>query len=127
MSYKFYNRHPKGLTTKDCVVRAISTAFDTDYNEQRVELNRQKREWGFDTYKSTEFLYKYLKEKGLERMIIKVQKGEPRIKGSDFCKLHPKGTFILKMLGHFSVCVDGVIFDIWDCQYRSVYTAWEVK
>lgn len=60
-------------------------------------------------------------------MIIKTQKGYPRTKGSDFCKEHPNGTFILKMLGHFSVCVDGVIKDTWDCQYRSVYTAWEVK
>lgn len=126
MSYKYYNRHPKELKTKDCVVRALSTAFDTDYNEQRVELNRLKREWGYDIYKSTDFLYRYLNEKGCERIIIKVCKGQPRVKGSDFCKLFPNGTYILKMLGHFSVCVDGVILDIWDCQYRSVYTAWKI-
>ncbi len=124
--YEFYNRHPKGIKTSDCVVRAISTAFDSDYNETRVDLNRKKRDWGFESYKNTEFLYKFLKDKGLNRIIKKKKKGKPRIKGDDFCKLNPKGIFILKMLGHFSVCVNGVILDTWDCSYRSVYTAWEV-
>ena len=31
MSFEKYNNHPKGLTTNDCVVRAISKAFDREY------------------------------------------------------------------------------------------------
>jgi len=59
-------------------------------------------------------------------LIFKAIKGQPRIKGSDFTELHPKGTFILKMSGHVAVCKDGIILDIWDCTYRSVYTAWKI-
>ncbi|NLL89455.1 MAG: hypothetical protein GX228_11165 [Firmicutes bacterium] len=122
--FKEYNAHPKGIKTTDCVARAISTAMDKDYVECRRELNQKKREWSFTSYKDTEFLYKYFE--GKPRLIFKAVKSEPRIKGSDFCELHPKGTYILKMAGHVTVGIDGVILDTWDCSYRSVYTAWKI-
>lgn len=123
--FKEYNAHPKGIKTGDCVVRAIATAMNKDYMECRRELNRKKRELGYSSYKDTKFLYEYLK--GYPRLIFKPVKGEPRIKGSDFTKLHPQGTYILKMAGYVVTCIDGVILDTWDCSYRSVYTAWETK
>ena len=122
--YKEFNAHPKGIKTTDCVVRAIATAKNKDYLECRRELNQAKRELGYSNYKDTKFLYDYLK--GYPRLIFKAIKGEPRIKGSDFTELHPKGTYILKMAGHITACIDGVILDTWDCSYRSVYTAWEI-
>lgn len=122
--FREFNAHPKGIKTTDCVVRAISKATNTDYMECRRKLNQLKRDWGFTSYKDTKFLYKYFE--GQPRLIFKAVRGEPRLKGSDFTVLHPKGTYILKMAGHVTVCVDGVILDIWDCTYRSVYTAWEI-
>ena len=124
MMYKEFNAHPKGIKTGDCVVRAIVTATKKDYLECRRELNQAKRELGYSSYKDSKFLYEYLK--GFPRLIFKPVKGEPRIKGSDFTELHPKGTYILKMAGHVTACIDGVILDTWDCTYRSVYTAWEL-
>ncbi len=123
--FKEYNRHPKGIKTTDCVVRAISTALDIDYLECRRTLNKTKKELGFNSYKDTKFLYKFLEN--YPRLIYKAIKGEPRIKGSDFTDLHPEGTYILKLAGHITCVIDGVILDTWDCSYRSVYTAWEVK
>ena len=120
-----YNAHPKGIKTTDCVVRSIATAMQTDYLECRRKLNKAKRDWGFSTYKETKFLYKYFD--GYPRLIFKAVRGEPRIKGTNFTKLHPEGTYILKMAGHMTVCIDGVILDNWDCTYRSVYTAWEIS
>ena len=122
--FKEFNAHPKGIKTGDCVVRAIATATKKDYLECRRELNQAKRELGHSAYKDTKFLYDYLKD--YPRLIFKPVKGEPRIKGSDFTELHPKGTYILKMAGHITACIDGVILDTWDCTYRSVYTAWEI-
>ena len=122
--FKEFNAHPKGIKTGDCVVRAIATATNKDYLECRRELNQKKRELGFFGYKDTLFLYKYLEKN--PRLIFKAVKGEPRIKGTDFTELHPKGTYILKMAGHITACIDGVILDTWDCTYRSVYTAWEI-
>ena len=122
--YKEFNAHPKGLNTSDCVVRAIATATNIDYMECRRELNRKKRELGFTDYKETKFLYKYLED--YPRLIFKAIKGEPRLKGTGFTELHPLGTYIIKMAGHITVCIDGAILDTWDCSYRSVYTAWEI-
>jgi len=123
--FKEFNAHPKGIKTDDCVVRAIASATNKDYLEVRRDLNQKKREWGFTSYKDTKFLYKYFE--GYPRLIFKAIKGEPRVKGSDFTMLHPKGTYILKMTGHVTVCINGVILDTWDCFYLSVYTAWEIK
>lgn len=122
--FQEFNAHPKGLKTTDCVVRAISKATNIEYMESRRKLNQLKRDWGYSSYKDTKFLYKYFE--GYPRLIFKAVRGEPRLKGSDFTTLHPKGTYILKMAGHVTVCIDGVILDIWDCTYRSVYTAWEI-
>ena len=122
--FKEFNAHPKGIKTGDCVVRAIATATNKDYLECRRELNQAKRDLGHSAYKDTKFLYDYLKD--YPRLIFKPVKGEPRLKGSDFTELHPKGTYILKMAGHITTCIDGVILDTWDCSYRSVYTAWEI-
>jgi len=122
--FKEYNAHPKGIKTGDCVVRAIATAKNMNYLECRRELNRVKKEFGYSSYKDTKFLYDYFKD--YPRLIFKPVKGEPRIKGSDFTILHPKGSYILKMAGHVTACQDGVILDTWDCSYRSVYTAWVV-
>ncbi len=122
--YKEFNAHPKGIKTTDCVVRAIATAKKQDYMECRRTLNQFKNEWGFTSYKDTKFLYKCFE--GYPRLLFKAIKGEPRIKGSDFMILYPKGTFLIKMAGHVTVCVDGVILDTWDCSYRSVYTAWKI-
>jgi hypothetical protein len=123
--YREFNAHPKGIKTTDCVVRAISTATKMDYMECRRILNQKKREWGFTSYKDTKFLYKYFEV--FPRLIFKAVRGEPRLKGSDFTELHPIGTYVLKMAGHVTVCVNGCILDIWDCTYRSVYTAWEIS
>jgi hypothetical protein len=123
--FKEYNRHPKGLKTTDCVVRAISTALDIDYLECRRELNHKKTELGFGNYKDTKFLYKYFE--GYPRLIFKAIKGEPRIKGSDFMTMYPKGIYLVKMRHHLTTCIDGVILDTWDCTYLTVYTAWKIN
>jgi hypothetical protein len=122
--FKEFNAHPKGIKTDDCVVRAIATETNNDYLEVRRDLNQKKREWGFTSYKDTKFLYKYFE--GYPRLIFKAIKGEPRVKGSDFTMFHPKGRYVLKMTGHVTVCIDEVIYDTWDCTYRSIYTAWEM-
>jgi hypothetical protein len=58
--FEYYNPHPKGIKTGDCVVRAISTATGKDYLECRRELNRLKKEIGEKSYKTLPFLKKYL-------------------------------------------------------------------
>ena len=119
------NVHPKGLNVKDCMVRAVSTAFEKDYLETRRELNRAKRNLGYSSYKDRKFLYDYLKD--YTRILFKAETGKPRVKVHDFMKVCPLGTFIVSVRGHVTVVKDGKLYDSWDCGYLTVYTAWRIS
>ena len=119
-----YNAHPKGMKVKDCVVRAVSTAFGRDYMETRRDLNRAKKELGYSSYKDRRFLYDYLKD--CERLTFKGVAGRPRDKVRDFLRDHSKGTYIVSVRGHVTTVIDGMLYDTWDCGYLTVYTAWKV-
>ncbi len=123
--FEYRNPHPKALLTTDCVVRAVSLAFDKDYLEARRELNRSKKELGFGSYKDTKFIYKYLEV--FDRIVLKVPKGVPRVKVDDFTKFFKEGTYIVKLAKHIVCVKDGKLLDTWDSSYRSVYTAWKIK
>ncbi len=125
MSIYYYNRHPKGLIVEDCVVRAISTAFNAGYVETRRDLNRIKKALGFNSYKDHNFLYEYLKE--YKRLIFKAECGKKRLKLDGFAKEHPKGTYIVAVRKHVVAVIDGTILDTWDSSYLTVYTAWKIE
>lgn len=120
-----YNCHPKDLNVRDCIVRAVATALNEDYLEVRKELNHTKKELGYSSYKDKMFLYDYLKD--YPRILFKSEKGKPRCKVTDFCNTHLKGTYILSLRGHATCCVNGKVYDTWDCTYLTVYTAWKIS
>lgn len=124
MPFIKYNRHPKGLVVKDCMVRAISTAFNKDYLETRRDLNRAAKELGYSHYSDHDFIFGYLKD--YERLIIKPIAGKSRMKLADFIKDYPKGTYVVKVRKHVAAVVDGYILDSWDSCYLTVYTAWKI-
>jgi len=78
-NFKYYNAHPNGLTVKDCVVRAVCTAFDKDYLETRRDLNRAKVELGFDSYRGHDFLRAWLEKLGYETIKFKAYEGEREV------------------------------------------------
>ena len=123
--FEYKNPHPKGLHTTDCVVRAVSLAFDKDYLEARRELNRSKIDLGFGIYTETKFIYKYLED--FDRIVLKVPKGVPRVKVDVFAESFKEGTYIVKLAKHIVCIKDGKLLDTWDSSYRSVYTAWKIK
>lgn len=43
-----------------------------------------------------------------------------------FYNPHPKGTYILRMPHHWVACVDGVLYDTWDCRLTGVSKMWEI-
>ena len=44
----------------------------------------------------------------------------------EFCQKHPMGRYILDMEEHWSACVDGCIYDTWDCGNEKVNFAYEI-
>ncbi len=125
--YRYSNPHPEGKHVTDCVVRAITIAVEGDYLEVRKHLNRIKKELKETSYKNRKFMNKYTKLNGWKKISFPAIKGQPRMRGTDFVKLYPKGTYILKLAKHVVAVVDGVYLDTWDCTEKMIYNAWEVK
>lgn len=123
----YYNAHPKGLRVKDCVKRAITKATGIDYMEVSRELNRLKsitKTQKFNERKNcNEYVEKVL---GGKKMSFSAVKGQSRMSGKLFSETYNKGSYILNMAGHWSCCVDGVIYDTWDCSGKCVYTAYDM-
>lgn len=125
--YTYYNAHPKGLNVGDCVKRAITVAAQMDYMEVQRELNRYKKVTGAASFNSDYNPHKYV-ENVLKatKLSFPAVKGQPRMNAERFCKSYPRGRYILNMANHWSCCVDGVIYDTWDCSDKCVYTAYRL-
>lgn len=121
--YKYYNANPRGISTTDCVKRAISAATGMDYKKVQTELNRYKKITGAKTFNSDHNPHKYV-ENVLNGKKIKLPDG---MSAEEFCQAHPKGRFILDMETHWSCAIDGVIYDSWDCSRRTVLYVYEVQ
>ena len=125
--YQFLNVHPQGKLVPDCVKRAIVKTTGMDYMEVQRELNRHKRITGATSFNCDKNWKSYV-ENVLDgkKLSFPAVKGMPRMNGERFCKAYPKGSYILQMAGHLSACVDGVIYDTWDCSEKCVYLAYKV-
>lgn len=125
--YQFYNAHPENKIVGDCVKRAISKAADMDYNEVKRQLNRYKKVTGAEKFNESKNCYAYVENiLNGKKISFPAIKGQPRMNGERFCQTHPKGRYILSMAKHWSCCIDGVIYDTWDCSTKCVYQAWEL-
>lgn len=122
--YKYYNPHPKGTTTEvgDCVKRSIVAATGMGYMEVQQELNAYKKITGAKSFNSNRNPYRYV-EDVLNAKRIEVSKNSTV---DEFCKANPRGRYILDMDEHWSACVDGCIYDTWDCSKEKVNFAYEI-
>ncbi len=119
--YKYYNPHPKGLSTDDCVKRTIVVVTGMDYSKVQRELNEYKKVTGAKSFNSIKNL-RYVED------VLKASKllPEDNLTAEEFCKKYPHGRYILDMNEHWSACVDGCIYDTWDCSKEIVNFAYEI-
>lgn len=108
--FKYFNPHPKGCLSDDCVKRAIVVTTGWDYMTVQKKLGECKRLSGAKSYNSTQSLSLALSSIGAEPLKLK---GE--ITAREFCRKHRRGRFILDMAEHWCGAVDGDIYDTWDC------------
>ena len=120
--YKYYNPHPKGLSTDDCVKRAIVVVTGMDYSKVQRELNEYKTVTGAKSFNSIKNL-RYVEDKLSAKKITFHNK----LTVEEFCKKYPRGRYILDMDEHWSACVDGCIYDTWDCSNIKVNFAYEIS
>ena len=119
--YQYYNPHPTGLSTDDCVKRAIIVVTGWDYAIVQRELNDYKKVTGAKSFNSVKNL-RYVED------VLKARKIplNNQLTAEEFCQKHPSGRYILDMDEHWSACVDGRIYDTWDCGKEKVNFAYEI-
>lgn len=107
-----YNPNPVGRQVGDCSVRAISKALDTDWETAYILLTTNGFSMG-DMPSSDSVWGATLRQNGFYRYAI------PNLcpdcyTAEDFCRDHPRGTYVLGFGGHVATVHDGELFDSWD-------------
>lgn len=125
--FEWYNANPKGCIVRDCVKRAISKATDMSYRDVSLALNRYKKISGAKKFNNTDNWKGYVtKVLHAKKESYPAMRGFDRMNGYTFAKSHPTGRYLLRMAHHLTACVDGVIYDTWDCLDKCVYQSYKI-
>ncbi len=118
MAYEYYNSNPQNYHLPDCVIRAITLAMNIPYEEvvKLLAING-------DIY-SCDCLNKQCYEKLLDYDFkLPHFKGNGK-KAKEVSDDFPDDILILRMEGHLSTSIYGVIKDIWDCSEEIITDFW---
>ena len=107
----FYNPNPSRQRVGDCTVRAICKATGQDWKRTYSALCAYGLACN-DMPSANSVWGKYLYAQGFRRHLIDDDKFEYTVE--DFCRDHPKGTYVLAVDGHVVCAVDGFYYDSWD-------------
>lgn len=116
--YKFYNANARGKFHNDCTVRAISLAEGKSWDETYRELSIIAQRNGI-ILDDVNFI-----EPLLDSRYDRICYNGKYV--GEFVEEHPVGTYLITMNGHITCCIDGTIYDTFDCRNREMWCAWEV-
>ena len=127
MPYRFYNIHPRHLFVDDCTKRSIALTTGLDYKLVAKGLNEHKRVTGVKTYYDPPNPYSYVESVlSFPRVKMTRRAGATPMIAEAFALRHPVGRYILSLSGHWVACIDGVLFDTWDCSGEEVLSYYEI-
>lgn len=110
--YVNYNSNPHGNRVGDCVIRAISTALNEEWEDVYMDIADRGLMMG-DMPSSNHVWGSYLIDNGFVREVIP-HTCPDCYTAREFCMDHPDGTFVLGT-GTHAICVkDGNYFDTFD-------------
>ena len=117
--YKFHNANARGRFVNDCVVRAISVAEGKSWDESYDELSDIAQDEG-NLLDDVNFVEGYL-----DRRYKRVPHYSRTV--GEFLEEYPKGIYLVTMPNHITVVLDGVLYDVFDCRNKTMWTAWKVN
>lgn len=118
--FVYYNQNDDKVTRNDCVTRAISLASGLPYSTVRRKLRYTARL--LDCKRLCPTCYSWLIREVLGGLPVNCE----GMTADDFAELHPCGIYLLRMDGHITTLIDGVVYDIFDCRDRLLTNAWKV-
>lgn len=118
-----FNANPKGRKTGDCTTRAIACAACIKWEEAlRLQYETAlKTGWAVSSTQNTD---KVLTGLGFESMKVSVARGEGRPTVAKLAEANPTCILVISVSSHLTCVRDGIIFDLWDTGYKSVYKYW---
>lgn len=119
--FKYHNENPNGYHIPDCVIRSITLALNISYYEV-ISLLQENGD-----YYSCDCLNKICYEKLLDydfNLPHYVGNGKT---AKEIANDFPNSILILRMEGHLSTSICGIIHDIWDCSDEIITDFWIVE
>lgn len=107
-----YNPNPTGRRVGDCAVRAIAKALKIDWETAYARIAENGFYMG-DMPSSDSVWGSVLRQEGFYRKAIP-NSCPDCYTAKDFCKEHPRGTYVLGFGGHTATVVDGRLYDSWN-------------
>ena len=121
--WKQYNANPMKRQTGDCTVRAISKVLNCDWEKAYSGIAIQGL-MVFDMPDRNHVWGGFLRSQGFHRNIIP-DTCPDCYTVQDFCRDHPKGTYLLALSGHVVAVKDGDYYDSWDSGNEIPIYYWE--
>lgn len=116
-----YNPNPTGRSVGDCAVRALSKALRIDWESAYTLASDAGYAMG-DMPSADSVWGAVLRQAGFYRQAIPSSYPDDYTV-RDFCRDHPRGTYVLGLGGHVVAIEDGDYYDSWDSgQETPVYT-----
>ena len=122
MGFKFLNLNPLGKREEDCVCRAISLATEKDYEDVQDQLYLIGKLFRCESL--CVCCYKHLLDYVYNLDRIESFHGYTI---HEFIELNPEGTYIIRVEGHLTCVIDGILYDTWDSRNQIVDIVWEVS
>ena len=109
---QYINLNPRQKSVGDCTVRAIAIATGSAWVDTYLDLCLTRMVMA-DMPSANSVTTAYLRNKGFRRRTIPDDCPDCYTI-SDFCKDHPKGTYIIGTGSHLTTVIDGDLWDSWD-------------
>ena len=127
MAFRYYNAHPRKLSVDDCVKRSIALTTGIPYRKVQKGLNDHKKITGVNRFYNNPNPRSFMENVlGFRRVLAPKKADGTRGSAEAFAQAHPRGRYVLSLSGHWTACIDGVIYDTWDCSKKSVLSYYEV-
>ena len=127
MSFRYYNAHPRKLSVDDCVKRSLALTTGISYRDIQSGLNSHKKVTGAKIFYEKGNPRSYVENiLGFKRIDIKKELGGMSLTVAQFAIRHPKGRYVVSIRGHWTACIDGVIYDTWDCSKDIVLSYYHI-
>lgn len=110
--HRAYNPNPYGSRVGDCTVRAIARATGRSWEAVYIGICLEGLMIG-DMPSANHVWGAYLRRNGFGRHALP-NTCPDCYTVADFCRDHPRGTYVIAISGHVVCAVDGDWYDAWD-------------